>query len=80
MTRPATASVARVEPDVQFENVGSFALATPRTAAGKRWLRRHTDADATWYTEQGVASLVVEFRFLESLVPAMRAAGLVVRG
>lgn len=59
-------------PDVSVENHGSIMLVQPHTPGADTWLRENTDGQ--WYS----GALVVEPRYIDTLIDGMESNGLTV--
>jgi len=65
-----------MDADITLENHGSIVLVRPLTPDGNRWLTDNVTSDALWFA----GAVVVEPRYLESLIDGMIGDGLIVRG
>jgi hypothetical protein len=61
--------------DLHLVNYGSIALAHPRTANGRKWLRETAPDDAQFHG----AALAFEPRYADNIIEAAEAYGLRVR-
>lgn len=71
MVTPHTAPTV----DATVEDHGSIVLLTPRTKECRKWLRDNVDEEAQWFGR----SLVVEPRYLDTLITGMTFDGLIVK-
>lgn len=62
------------EHDAEVYNHGSICLVKPRTPAARTWLTENVSESSLWWA----GGLVVEPRYLDDLVEAMRGDGLVI--
>ena len=60
-------------PDIQIENTGSIVLIRPMTAAGRKWVEEHVQAE-NWQWIGG--AIAAEPRTVQAVVDGMKADGL----
>ncbi len=69
-------SIRPIFPDLSFNNLGAFVLMTPNSPAATDWLADNLAGEVLIFR----GAIVVEPRYLESIVTGARAAGLTVEG
>lgn len=69
-------------PDLQFHNVGPFAICHAVTPEGQDWLAENvgTPDDATDRTWLGEGAIAIEFDYLPDIIEGARGDGLICEG
>jgi hypothetical protein len=76
--KTALSSPAVNSPHFELENHGSLFLLRPLDSAAREWMNEHLPADSP-ETQFWAGAIVIEPRYLESIVDGILADGLVLR-